>query len=55
MGDYTKKAHGKHYYDCKGIEMIIGATQVIMAFFNSLLPTRMENVAKEPWKGIKSN
>ena len=48
-----KSLLGKHpinyFYECKGVEMIISCTQVVMGFFNSLLSTEMEKVADKPW------
>ena len=43
-----------YFYECKGVEMIISCTQVVMDFFNSLLSTEMEKVANKPWKERKN-
>ena len=43
-----------YFYECKGVEMIISCTQVLMGFFNSLLSTEMEKVADKPWYECKN-
>lgn len=39
-----------YFWDCSGIEVVIGCTQVILSFFNSLLSTAMETVADKVWE-----
>ena len=37
----------KHFYDCQGVEIIIGCTQVILGFYNSLLSIEMERIGQQ--------
>ena len=43
------KQYLNYFCECKGVEMIISYTQVVMWFFNSLLSTEMKKVADKPW------
>ena len=54
MGNLLETHPVNYFYECKGVEMIISCTQVVMDFFNSLLSTEMEKVANKPWKERKN-
>jgi hypothetical protein len=43
-----------YFWRCQGVEVIIGCTQVILSFFNSILSTTMEKYADQVWNKRKA-